>query len=73
MEDFTQETGKTRLLADLGNNKIYGKMTDPYGFIHLSFERGQLPNDLKSAAYTGWEYARQAVEKYLRESKRDTK
>lgn len=51
-------------VVELDNNKLIMKRTDPYGFIALSFERGQLPESLKGH-YTTWEQARAAVENYL--------
>lgn len=51
-------------VIELDNNKLVMKRTDPYGFISLNFERGQLPESLKGQ-YTTWEAARAAVENYL--------
>lgn len=49
---------------DLDNNKMVLQRTDPYGFIYIHFERGQVPEHLKGA-YTTWEAAREAVRTYL--------
>lgn len=56
-------------VIDLGNNKIYMKQTDPYGFIYINFDKGQLPEDLKSA-FTSFEYAKRAIDQYLSRKKR---
>lgn len=47
-------------------NKLNLKRTDPYGFIYISLERGQLPEWLQGA-YTDWAHARLAAEKYIKE------
>jgi hypothetical protein len=54
---------------DLGNNKIFMKQTDPFGLIEISFERGQIPEEL-SGRYTGFDYARRKIETYLNNKKR---
>ena len=54
---------------DLGNNKIFMKQTDPFGLIEISFERGQIPEELKGS-YTGFDYARRKIETYLNNKKR---
>lgn len=51
-------------VIELDNNKLIMKRTDPYGFISLNFERGQLPESLKGQ-FTTWEAARAAVDNYL--------
>jgi hypothetical protein len=37
---------------------------DPYGFVYLSLEHGQLPDHLKGAAFTDWHQAEMAAKKY---------
>lgn len=56
-------------IVNLGTNKIFMKREDPYGFIHVSFEKGQVPNELTSV-FTSFAYAEQAVERYLNRKKR---
>lgn len=57
---------------DLGNNKIRMTREDPYGFVSISYERGQIPESLKGA-YTSFEEARKAVESYLVTAAREYK
>lgn len=57
---------------DLGTNKIRVIRTDPYGFWHISFERGQLPKKLKGN-YTSFDQAEKAVRAYLTEREREIK
>jgi hypothetical protein len=61
--DSSRDDPRVKVI-ELDNNKLMMKRTDPYGFISLSFERGQLPESLKGQ-YTTWESARAAVENYL--------
>lgn len=55
---------------ELDNNKLVMKRTDPYGFIYISFERGQVPEHLKGA-YTTWEAAKSAINGYLADKGRE--
>lgn len=55
---------------DLGNNKIRMTRTDPYGFVEISYERGQIPEHLKGN-YTSFEEARRAVDAYLIDKAKD--
>lgn len=57
-------------VLDLGNNKIYFKYTDPYGFIQVNFDKGQMPENLRGS-YTSLDAAKTAVENYLLNKKRD--
>lgn len=54
---------------DLGNNKAFIKQTDPYGFIYITLERGQLPDKLQGA-YTSYDYAERDLKRYLQDKKR---
>ena len=63
--DPNRDDPRTKVI-DLGNNKLMLKRTDPYGFINIHLERGQLPEYLKGN-YTTWEAARSDVDKYLAE------
>lgn len=56
---------------DIGGNTIYLRATDPYGFVTLSIEKGQLPSHLKTATFTSFEYARIAVQNYLNNKKKE--
>ena len=55
--------------VDLGNNKIFMRQTDPFGLVEISFERGQIPDELKGS-YTGFDYARRKIELYLNSKKK---
>lgn len=56
---------------DIGENKIFFRFTDPYGFVNLSIEKGQLPTYLKTANYTSLEQAYTAVQNYLNNKKKE--
>lgn len=56
---------------DIGDNKIYFRFTDPYGFISLSIEKGQLPTYLKTASFTSLDQAHTAVQNYLNNKKKE--
>jgi len=75
LETMTDQDGRQidniRVL-DLGNNKIYFKYTDPYGFIQVNFDKGQMPESLKGS-YTSLDAAKIAVKNYLANKKRDVK
>jgi len=66
LEEFdpSRDDPRTKVIQ-LDTNKIFMKRTDPYGFIELSLERGSLPDSLKDARFTTWEYASEAVKKYM--------
>jgi len=49
---------------NLGNNKIYMKRKDPYGFVYINFDKGQIPEELKGS-FTDFEMAKRAVSNYL--------
>lgn len=61
---------KERFL-DIGDNKIFFRFTDPYGFVALSIEKGQLPTALKTASYTSLDQALTAVKNYLNSKKKE--
>lgn len=64
-EHFDPERDDPRTkVIDLGNNKLMMKRTDPYGFINIHLEKGQIPEYLKGN-YTTWEAAKIDVDKYL--------
>lgn len=67
--DYDADRADRKRVIDLGNNKIIMKQTDPFGLIYINFERGQMPDNLKGA-FTSFDYARQAVERYLNSKKR---
>jgi hypothetical protein len=51
-------------LYPVGNNVLRATRTDPYGFVSVSYERGQVPEELKGS-YTSFEEARKAIVKYI--------
>lgn len=68
MFDFDEQRDDPRVkVIQLEKNKLYMRRTDPYGFIELNYDKGQLPDELANAKFTTWEEAQKAVEKYFRE------
>lgn len=63
--DPERDDPRTKVI-DLGNNKLVMKRTDPFGFISVNLEKGQLPEYLKGN-YTTWEACKIDVDKYLEE------
>lgn len=59
-------------ILDLGNNKIKLSREDPYGFVKISYERGQLPESLKGQ-YTSFDEARKALKLYLEQKGKEPK
>jgi hypothetical protein len=57
-------------VIELENNKIHLRRTDPYGFIEIHFDKGQLPEHLATGRFTTWEDARKAIDQYLRDKNR---
>ncbi len=56
--------------VELENNRLIMEREDPYGFIKIHFERGQVPEKLQGT-YTTWEAARLAIKVYLQEKGRE--
>lgn len=56
---------------DIGDNKIFLRFTDPFGFVSLSIEKGQLPSYLKTASFTSLDQAYVAVQNYLNNKKKE--
>lgn len=50
--------------VEVGKNKLYMRRTDPFGYIHFQFERGELPKELQGS-YTSFAEARKKVDAYL--------
>lgn len=65
-----EENPRERFL-EIDGNKIFFRYTDPYGFISLSIEKGQLPTVLKTASYTSLDQAYTAVQNYLNNKKKE--
>lgn len=70
MMDFNETANKTRSIELDNGNKINMTRTDPYGAIVLSLEHGQLPDAMKGASFTSWEYAERAAQAYINERRR---
>jgi len=69
--DQSSDSPRTRVY-EVGNNKLRATRTDPYGFIHVSFERGQVPNML-SGMYTTWDEAHKDITRYINEKTKEPK
>lgn len=67
MFDFKVTPDKTRVMELENGNKLNLTITDPYGFIHLSLEHGQLPTHLKDQQWTSWDLAEKAAHRYVAE------
>lgn len=65
--DFQVSPPKVRVIELENGNKLNLTNTDPYGFIRLSLEHGQLPAHLKDASFTEWRLAEIAAAKYVSE------
>lgn len=67
--EYDADRNDRKRVIDLGNNKIILKQTDPFGLVHINFERGQMPDELKGS-FTSFDYAKRAIEIYLNKKKR---
>lgn len=65
MHDFATPINTPREIDLENGNKLRLTRTDPYGFIYLSLEHGQMPDSLKDAAFTDWSAAETAAKKYV--------
>jgi hypothetical protein len=63
LQDFTQPEPNVRSI-EVGKNKLLLKRKDPYGYVYINFERGELPEILKGA-YPSFDEAVKKVEIYL--------
>lgn len=71
MNEFDPNSDDPRVrVINLDNNKIYMKRTDPFGFIEVNFDKGQMPEALADGKFTTWDAAERAVYQYLREKDR---
>ena len=68
MDNFNENNDNIRTI-DLGTNKIFLKREDPFGFIRIYFERGEVPERLKGS-FTEWVSARRVVDRYLLDKKK---
>ena len=67
MNDTTTDFGPNDISEktfEVENNVIRIRCTDPFGFCHISYERGTVPEYLKGA-YTSYYEAEKAVLAYL--------
>jgi hypothetical protein len=60
---FEQPEENVRVL-EVGKNKLYLRRKDPFGFIYINWERGELPDMLKGA-YTSYDEAKKKIANYL--------
>lgn len=65
MIDFFITPNAARVIELENGNKLNMTRIDPYGFIKLSLEHGQMPESLKDALYTDWGQAELAARKYV--------
>jgi len=66
IDRFGDKDLSNRRIFDLSNgNKIMCDRRDPYGFWHLYYEHGQLPDKLKDMQFTSFDQARKFVEAYI--------
>lgn len=72
MEDANGRPIENVRVLDLGNNKLYLKYTDPYGFVTINFDKGQVPQHLRGQ-YTSMDAAKIAALNYLENKKREVK
>lgn len=63
LQDFTQPEENVRFI-EIGKNKLFMKREDPYGFISINYERGDVPEELKGT-YTSFDEARKRIQRYL--------
>jgi hypothetical protein len=69
LNDFNGNDQANHRVYDLENgNKLHLKRVDPYGFVYLNLDKGQLPLAY-TGSYTDWFHARLAAEKYIQERK----
>lgn len=65
MNDFHIPINTPRVIELEGGNKLRMTRHDPYGFIRLSLEHGQMPDSLKDQSFTDWPAAELAAKKYV--------
>lgn len=65
--DFQLAPDKTRVIELENGNKLRMTINDPYGFITLSLEHGQLPGHLKDQSFTEWRLAELAANQYVKD------
>lgn len=69
LQAFEPRPSRLRTIKLENGNTLRLEAKDPYGFIYLSLEHGQLPDHLKDAAFTGWYEAEKAAERYQNDRK----
>lgn len=67
--NFEQPEANIRVM-EVGKNKLYMKRIDPFGFVRINYERGELPKEL-DGQYTSFEEARKRIELYLQKKGRE--
>jgi hypothetical protein len=66
--DFEVKPSRLRTITLENGNTLRLEAKDPYGFIHMSLEKGQLPESM-TGAFTSWFEAERAAQRY--QSQRD--
>lgn len=64
LQDFNPDTTSRRTYELEGGNKLYAERKNPYGFIRIHFDKGQIPENLASD-YTSYPEADKAIQIYL--------
>jgi hypothetical protein len=67
--NFEQPESNMRIM-EVGKNKIFMRRTDPFGFIKLNYERGELPIELQGQ-FTSFDEAKKRIEVYLTQKGRE--
>lgn len=65
VHEFDPKPSRTRVVELENGNKLNLTAKDPYGFIYLSLEHGQMPQSF-TGAYTSWSHAEEAAKRYMR-------
>ena len=63
LQAFDPKPSRFRTIELENGNILRLEAKDPYGFIHLSLEHGQLPEDM-TGVFTSWFEAERAAERY---------
>lgn len=63
LQAFEVKPSRLRTVTLENGNILRLEAKDPYGFIYLSLERGQLPESM-TGAFTSWFEAERAAERY---------
>lgn len=75
IDQNTSSTNKTKdgpqiVMKEFDGNTIYARRVNPYGFLYLSLEQGELPIKYQGA-YTGLDQASLAIDHYIDDYRRE--